>query len=403
MSESDAKSALPLVVVGGGFAGVAAAWAGVRAGARVVLVHDRAGASELYSGIVDGTAGGGELRELAARLGLVLDSGPRAVASREGVVRFATGRDAAVLDLEALRGRHVAVADVGRDDWDAALLARSLGASPWARSTGTRFSAVSVSALASGAERRIAAYDFALALDSEERSKALVAALRAAQGPADGWLLGPWLGIASNAAVTANSSLGCPVGETSSAPGGAAGARFEQRRNALLRELGVEVHAVRVRAVRASSRSLHGAPAVEVELEGMLRLTASAVVLALGGVAAGGIELGTAPGGWKLSLDAPVEFELDGVLLDGVSSLAGVSLERVGLGALGRVGLRAQPDLQLSAGLRVYGAGDVLAGRERTVLAALASGLEAGRQAARASTPAGATGAADRRHSRSMS
>ncbi len=41
----------PVVIVGAGFAGVAAAWAVVRSGRSAVVVADRAGASELYSGI----------------------------------------------------------------------------------------------------------------------------------------------------------------------------------------------------------------------------------------------------------------------------------------------------------------------------------------------------------------
>ena len=118
---------LPVLVVGGGFAGVAAAWSAARAGAEVVLVHGVSGASALYSGIVDGDRASREARELGRGLGLHIGEPHRAVATREGVVRPALGWDSALLDLDAVAGRRIGVADVGRDDFDAELLARVQG------------------------------------------------------------------------------------------------------------------------------------------------------------------------------------------------------------------------------------------------------------------------------------
>ena len=132
---AEPREPLPVLVIGAGFAGVGAAWAIARAGAKVQLLHARAGASALYSGIVDGPTPGAETLELGMRLGLSIAGAPRAVATREGVVRSAMGRDRALLDLEALAGRRIAVADIGRDDWDARLLAQSFAGSPWARRT----------------------------------------------------------------------------------------------------------------------------------------------------------------------------------------------------------------------------------------------------------------------------
>ncbi|MES1185660.1 MAG: FAD-binding protein, partial [Myxococcales bacterium] len=119
---------MKVLVLGAGFAGVAAALAARRAGASVSVVHAAAGASSLYAGSVDGPALSGlepsaPLKELAVGLGLRLS--PHAVvATREGVIRISNGSDAALLDLAPLAGKRIALVDVPRDDWDAPLLAR---------------------------------------------------------------------------------------------------------------------------------------------------------------------------------------------------------------------------------------------------------------------------------------
>jgi anaerobic glycerol-3-phosphate dehydrogenase len=377
---ADPEQALPVVVVGAGFAGVAAAWAVARAGSKVVLLHGSAGASALYSGIVDGPTPGAETQELAMRLGLSIAGAPRAVATREGVVRSAMGRDRALLDVEALAGRRIAVADVGRDDWDARLLAQSFAVSAWARRTRTEFVAVVVRGLSDGAERRISPYDFARRFDDPVRLVALSHALRSAEPDAAAWLLGPWLGVQSEAASQLAAQLSRPVGETSSAPGGAAGARFEARRDEVLRELGVEQRLGGVRALTPLAESLL------VELEDQSSVAARAVVLALGGVAAGGIvlrpEAGLGKLRFQLSLSAPATLRLDADSLDAGSSLWGPSLSRLGLSALERLGVRADAVGRVSGATRCFAAGDLLANRPRTVIEALNAGIMAGRGAA---------------------
>jgi anaerobic glycerol-3-phosphate dehydrogenase len=373
-------SELPVLVVGAGFAGLAAAWAAARAGVKVHLVHSAAGASALYSGIADGPTPGAETLELSMRLGLSLGSAPRAVPTREGVVRLAMGRDRAVLDLEALSGRRIAVADVGRDDWDARLLAQSFTASAWARRTRTEFLAVPVPLLSEGAERRIAPYDFARRFDDQARLVLLGEALRKAEPDAAAWLLGPWLGVETEAASQLAAMLSRPVGEVSSAPGGAAGARFELRRDEVLRELSVDVRVGGARAVLAASESLW------LELEDNSRLEGRAVVLALGGVVAGGVVLRPEAGGdklrFQLSLAAPATLRLDSEAVDAGSSLWGPSFHRLGMAALERVGVRADAVGRVSGGMRCFAAGDLVAGRPRTVLEALNAGIVAGRGAA---------------------
>lgn len=372
----------PVVVIGGGFAGVAAAWAAARAGAHVVLVHASAGASALYSGIVDGSAPDAELRELARRLGLLVDVTPRAVATRQGVIRNAIGRDSALLDLDKLAGRRIAVADVGRDDFDAELLTRSFAASEWAVQTNTQFSCVRVAALQSGAERRVASYDLAVSFDAPERVRALASSVAASNTAADGWLFGPWLGIETPAFAELSQLLGRPVGEVSSPLAGAAGARFDVHRRELLRELDVEVRESLVLSINTEGAGLC------IALEHGERLGASAVVLAIGGVAGGGIELAPADPklyrAARLSLIAPTSLELDGEIFDGTSSLSGLSLQTAGLGALERLGVRADESGALCPKLALFGAGDVLAGRRRDVMAALSSGVQAGKRAASA-------------------
>jgi hypothetical protein len=174
--------------------------------------------------------------------------------------------------------------------------------------------------------------------------------------------------------------LSRPVGEVSSAPGGAAGARFELRRDEVLRELSVDVRVGGARAVLAASESLW------LELEDNSRLEGRAVVLALGGVVAGGVVLRPEAGGdklrFQLSLAAPATLRLDSEAVDAGSSLWGPSFHRLGMAALERVGVRADAVGRVSGGMRCFAAGDLVAGRPRTVLEALNAGIVAGRGAA---------------------
>src|SRR5262249_52436248 len=144
-----------------------------------------------------------ELGAFLAALGIYQRGGaePKStamIATASGVVRPAWCTDRALLDLAPLAGKRVAVADVERDDWDAPLLAKTLGVSAWAESTLTSFVSVPLRLLRTGHERRIAPYDFAALHDDEARRRSLAEAIEAAPGVADAWLFGPWLGLDPN-------------------------------------------------------------------------------------------------------------------------------------------------------------------------------------------------------------
>jgi len=123
-----------VLVVGAGFAGVAAAWALERRGRQVVLAWDGPGASALYSGALDRQDWDGppdprpvarEADEFLRALGCWAP--PQGVGARlatsSGVLRPARCHDRALLDLEPLRGQRVDVVDAARRGWDAAALA----------------------------------------------------------------------------------------------------------------------------------------------------------------------------------------------------------------------------------------------------------------------------------------
>jgi len=391
----------PVVVVGAGMAGTAAAWAASREKKRVVLLSDRAGASSLYAGLLDfepaetshsraGRDGAGDalLGAFVAALG-VLRLGREHVATSSGVVRATLGADRALLDLTPLAGKRVALADVGRDDWDAPLIARTLSASSWAERTRTTFLSVAVKALRAGHERRIPPYDFALLHDDELRQRSLADALKHASEGVDAWLTGPWLGVAPDTATVLRRLVPLPLGETTSPLGGPAGARFESARDRLLASQAVELVRGRLTAVRA----LGGRWLVELtDDDGKAdEIEARSVVLATGGVAAGGLLFTMDPGrparGFVLPFEAPVVVSLDGDVQGGGGSLYGPSLETVGLGALERAGIHAdwsgRPRGLGSEENGLLVAGDAVAGRPRTMLEAAVAGLAAGTVAAR--------------------
>ncbi len=378
---------MKVVVVGGGIAGTAAAWMASRGGAEVTLAHDRAGASALYSGALDVSPWtedrrhdiDAEVLAFASALDVWdVSSTPRWLVTPAGVLRPAAGMDSALLDLGPLAGKTVGVADLPRDGWDAEDMVRALTDTEWAERTRTTF-VVAKLTLADPPPPAAPDVDFARTLEDDERLTKFALAVSEARRGADAMLVGPWLGTSPETAERVRELAGFGVGETTSPPGGAAGARFEAARDRLLEALGVSV--VRARVLR-------------VETEGALRahtsessaLPADAVVLAVGGVAAAGITM-DGPGeayrdstAFHLSLDAPVRFSLDGEEVGAVSSLHGVELDRRGLGVLERIGVRC-------AGARVEGcrglfaAGDVVAGRPRTALEAARAGIAAARAA----------------------
>ncbi|MEI9936723.1 MAG: hypothetical protein WDO69_05820 [Pseudomonadota bacterium] len=380
---------MKVAIIGAGIAGAAAAFEVFRQGGRATVFHDLTGSSGLYSGALDyepwdqpaeASALAGELTEFSQQLGAwELGASARRVATLEGNVRPARGSASALLDLERCAGKRVAVVDLERDDWDAPLLAKSFASSAWAIQTHTQFFAAPARVLQKGFERRISGYDFAALHDPSERAQALQMALRESGVNADAWLFGPWLGIERPLAQELSAALAVPVGETTSAPGGAAGARFEQARDRLLARI-ADVERARLTSIERAGNGyrlrLHERAPAEFPI----------VVLATGGVAAGGVALersferrgGT---GFRLSFAGPVPLELDAEVVEGVSSLSSVDFAERGLGALLKVGIATQLDGSVRNNPGIFAAGDAIAGRPRTALIAAHSGLEAARAA----------------------
>lgn len=379
---------MSIAIIGGGIAGAAAASEIARQGERATLFHAHAGSSALYSGALDFDAWDPaaaaapiepELLHFCAALGIwELGGVARRIATLEGSVRPTRGSDRALLDLERCAGKRVGVIDLERDDWDAPLLARSFAASAWARETGTGFEAIPARGLWHGAERRTSSYDFAALHDIPERAQGLLAALAAAETKPEAWLIGPWLGIERSLAADFSAKLAVPVGETSSGLGGAAGARFERARDRLLGEV-ANVERRRVKRVERVA----GGYLIEADERESQRF--AAVVIASGGVAAGGVALersferrgGT---GFRLSFAAPVAIELDREESEGVSSLSSIDFVERGLDALLKVGIAVQDDGSARGNPGLFVAGDAVAGRPRSALLAARSGLLAARR-----------------------
>jgi len=378
-----------LAVIGGGIAGTAAAFEFARQGERAFVFHDVTGASGLYCGALDlepwdsadyGRSLADELLAFSTALGAwQLAATPGRVATFEGNVRPTRGSDRALLDLQRCAGKRIAVADLERDDWDAALLAKGYASSAWAQQTRTQFFAAPVAALQKGHERRISGYDFATLHDAPERAAALEAALRESGVAPDAWLFGPWLGVARPLASELSDALGVPVGETTSAPGGTAGARFERARDGLLERIAVVTRA-RLESIERLGTGYR------LRLRGRAPEEFTSVVLATGGVAAGGVAVersferrgGT---GFRLSFDGPIAIGLGGEVVESVSSLANIDFVDRGLNTLLDVGIGSEPDGSVRGSPGLFAAGDALAERPRTALIAADSGFKAARAA----------------------
>lgn len=367
------------LVLGGGAAGTAAAWAARRAGSEVTVIHDRAGATALYSGALDlapweeASEPSPDERDLslfaAAFDAWTMGPGPSRVATFDGVVRSARAHDSALLDLSHIAGRTVCVVATPLDHFDAAALAWSFGASAWARDTRTRFEAVEVPDLVTESLRRSPCHDIAALANAEGATDRMTSALRAARATAEAWLVGPWLGTRPGAAERLRTALGVPCGETTSPPGGPAGARFEAARDALFASLGVGV----VRG--AVTRLTHDDSGWAVKVEGQeIESGFDVAVLATGGVSAGGLVLGSST--FHPSIDAPVTVALDGRALSGLSSLSGAMSRAQDAEALTLLGILADGPLARGGnGLLV--AGDCAFGRPRTALEAARAGIRA--------------------------
>lgn len=412
-------------MIGGGVAGAAAAWAARSNGAEVTLVADRAGATELTSGACDflhwqetGASACALPHGLlqfwrAADLGDLPDEGSLVV-TRQGFVRPARGVLTGVLDLRRVAGREVGVPDLERFDWDAIGLCRSLSRIPEVAAAKVRFLPVRLPVLRHRSEELCCGADLAASHDVPERVDWLTEKL--SRHGVDGWLLGPWLGLERAATPSIEARLGIPVGETLSDVGDAAGSRLGRGLERFLDALGVKRVVARVESVRHQGRRWGVDLAASAP---SAKLSGDSLVLACGGLAAGGLvvrrsrrglaggarlELGFAAQGFRLALD--------GADLDATSSLHGLDFEHLGRGLLERAGLAAVADRVADVPTRIiwapagggphgdsasnpssnptsnpsknqqrsaaFAAGDVLAGVQRTLLAAAYSGVCAG-------------------------
>ncbi len=401
------------VVVGAGVAGLAAAWSARRLGRDVTVVSRSPGASALGGGAVDDVpweqlqraarllgdasqarALAPEVAAFAGELGLwdVPETARVLLATVAGRVRPARGRDRAMLDLAKLAGAIVLVPRADRAGWDADGLSAALRADPLARAQRITFRAVDAPVLRYDDEHRVGDADLAARHDDPVRVAWLAERMRAAlvlNPQAGAILLGPWLGAAAPRAEALSRSLGIPVGEALLGAGSPAGLRFEAARDRMLEAIGAR--RVRDRVVSVS----RGAGKLTVALEqGEAALSADAVVLATGGMVGGGViyappEHGAGadlPAGGKapfeLSLRAPVVLSAGGPRrMEIVASMSGPELDvtawpRDGRpGALETVGIHCEG---VRAGEGILAAGDVVAGRSRTLLEAVAMGIAAG-------------------------
>ncbi|MCA9623369.1 MAG: hypothetical protein KC731_30320, partial [Myxococcales bacterium] len=396
-------------------------WAAAQRGAALRLFDGGLGASCLAGGAVDDRPW-----DEVARSAEVLQSLPRAsslpeavrifaddlglwrlppegallprLATSAGRTRLARGHDRALLDLATLPARaRIALPTVSRPEWDADHLARALSADAYAESRALRFVAGEAKLLKHVGEDRIPPAELAMRHDDPDRRGYLVERLRemlARAGHVDAILLGPWLGCLDGQAEAIGEALGLPVGEILGEIGGAAGLRFEAARAALLDPLGIGIEPYQARRIGKAGEELY------VELESGERVVSDRLVIAVGGVAAGGIvydppeqhatrglpESGRVP--WRLSIAGRLGFQARGRRLDVVGSIHGPALDGEAWptdadpGLLECVGLAtdgfaAIPGGELH-GARIYAAGDVVADRPRTVLQAVFAGIHAG-------------------------
>jgi hypothetical protein len=391
------------LVVGAGFAGCAAAWQLLRSGAEVSLVWEAGGASELYSGALDlepwaGRASlqrplAGHESEFLASLGLwALNEGmPSRLAAGSGVVRGATLRDRAQLNLEVWRGSKIAVVDWGRPGWDAAQLARAWSESEWARESRSELVRVEVAPPSREELRLLSDHDLALCFDEPPWQAAVAEGLRALDPTFTACLVGPWLGLSPDCSERLRRLSGRALGEMLSDPGGLAGVRFQIARDAWLGRTRLPAYRGRVQALRRTAQgivALWQAPGATTSEP--LGDAFDCVVLALGGVLGGGVRYqsglaSTRSGAFSLSLEVAAELRLDGRDVGLVAGSEGADLVALGMGALERVGVRVTSEQQLPGQAGLFAAGDVVAARPRTALEAVGAGLRAAEAALRAS------------------
>jgi len=377
-----------VLVIGGGFAGVAAAWALGRRGREVLLAWQGPGASALYSGALDRQQWDGpadprpvsrDVEEFLQTLDCWAPPGtlPVRLATSGGLLRPARCRDRALLDLEPLRGRRIDVVDIARPGWDAVELARAWSVSHWARQTRTQFRALGVVLPEGESLSSLPEGELAARADDPVWANALGDVLAAAGDGEAPLLCGPWLGLLPGSVERVRARARRPLGETLSAPGGPAGFRFEAARDAWLARSGVRVQRGLAERVLPTPGGFQVEP-----FSGLF----SEVVLALGGVVGGGIRFlaGPVPAGrtFALSLAAPLTLRLGGREVTLESGVLGADLQSLGRSSIEQVGLLVDDD-QLTQSPGLFAAGELVADRPRTALEAIYAGISAARGACR--------------------
>jgi glycerol-3-phosphate dehydrogenase subunit B len=404
----------PVAVLGRGLAGAAAAWAAAAQGAVVESFGEIGLATTLSSGALDwlpweqarGRAPAplpADLFRFFDELGgyrLSSDAGVL-VATAAGVLREARGHDSHVLDLAALGPGMVLVPRVTRPGWDADALAASWSDETAARARGLTFVAVDGELCLLQAEGVMPDADLAVRLRDPSRRRQHQAALTACLARSPGALavlvpagfgIPPSPSSPSDRAKKASEAfLPVTAGEVLSAPGGPSGSRLAAALERVLPP------ARGRRARLCSPVNAQGELAVETD-DGTL-LSFGSVVLAVGGVLAGGLELirtdpaavlspiprfqvpafsGAWIGGFSASHEGAVELPPDDLRWG--RDVRGSLLERVGiLHAPDSQQVLASRDEQIPG---LFVAGDAAADRPRTTLFAVSSGLEAGQRAA---------------------
>jgi glycerol-3-phosphate dehydrogenase subunit B len=406
-----------IVVIGAGLAGLAAAWSARRRGHDVTLVSAGVGASALGSGAVDDVPW-----EQLVRSSRTLGLAPRArplpddvhafasdlgawslhddrlawVATIAGRLRPARGRDHALLDFASLRGARVMLPRADRGSWDADAIAAGLSDDPFARAHRITFLAADVPVLRFAEERRVADGDLALRHDVDSRLTWLAERLLAglAQTSATAVLLGPWLGAAASRSEALSKRIGVPVGEALCGVGSPAGLRFEAARDRLLAAIGARVITDRVTTIDRD------ADAFAITLERGASLLVDGVVLALGGLTGGGLiydppdhsAAADLPSGVRppfvLSLRAPVTLAAhlgaDPFTSEATSSMHGPAIDTTAWPRGDRAGMLESAGIACKgthAAEGITAAGDIVAGRPRTALEAVAAGIRAGAEA----------------------
>lgn len=371
---------MKVVVIGSGIAGTAAALTLRDKGAEVVLVRGAAGASMLAPGILDG--------EMPLDHG-ILDSlgiyalGDAIVATSYGILRKANGIDRGILDLAKLPKGNVLVPDIEREGWDGPLLARGLGESPIAKARGLAFVSAPAQLILQTSDRVLPDADIAGANDEPARIAQLAERIRAVVSGHVAVLLPPWLGIDAPRAEALSKAVGVPCGEIAIAPSSPAGFRFARARDRAFEKAGVLVVSGFAEAIEVDGDAL------VVRMPDADSIRASAVVVAIGGIAAGGIHY--LPGEASLATALPraprpvfassikgagtLGWDGEPVLVPG--SLFGIPPESLAWpyadpAPLERVGI-----LRGTSPENVVVAGDAMADATRSFLGALRSGVEA--------------------------